>query len=87
VQDLKKSSDAYELIVNQLKEVEKNLKQANDKRDNLITNLSKLDDEFNKKNLRKLSLNFEDLQDAGEKGILFFLTEEEISFSDIKTLT
>ncbi|MBZ4341438.1 hypothetical protein LAM87_24490, partial [Mycobacterium tuberculosis] len=57
VQDLKKSSDAYELIVNQLKEVEKNLKQANDKRDNLITNLSKLDDEFNKKNLRKLSLN------------------------------
>ncbi|MFX4778175.1 hypothetical protein ABTB39_20075, partial [Acinetobacter baumannii] len=47
---------------------------------------SKLDDEYNKKNLRKLSLNFEDLQEAGEKEILFFLTEEEISFSDIKTL-
>ncbi|WP_457833247.1 hypothetical protein, partial [Staphylococcus aureus] len=61
-------------------------KQANDKRDNLITKLSKLDDEYNKKNLRKLSLNFEDLQEAGEKEILFFLTEEEISFSDIKTL-
>ncbi|MFX7021352.1 hypothetical protein ABTI29_20975, partial [Acinetobacter baumannii] len=58
----------------------------NDKRDNLITKLSKLDDEYNKKNLRKLSLNFEDLQEAGEKEILFFLTEEEISFSDIKTL-
>ena len=86
VQDLKKSSDAYELIINQLKEVETNLKQANDKRDSLITKLSKLDDEFNKKNLRKLSLNFEDLQDAGEKEILFFLTEEEISSSDIKTL-
>ncbi len=87
VQDLKKSSDAYELIVNQLKEVEKNLKQANDKRDDLITKLSKLDDEYNKKNLRKLSLNFEDLQEAGEKEILFFLTEEEIASSDIKTLT
>ncbi|NJO24746.1 MAG: hypothetical protein HC867_01605, partial [Bacteroidia bacterium] len=86
VQDLKKSSDAYEVINNQLKEVEKQLKQAKEKRDELITKISKLDDEYNKKNLRKLSLNFEDLQDAGEKEILFFLSEEDIPSSDIKTL-
>lgn len=87
VQDLKKSSDAYELIVNQIKDVEKQLQAENEKRDALITKISKLDDEYNSKNLRKLNLKFEELQEAGEQAIIEFLNEEEIASSGIQTLT
>ena len=47
VQDLKKSSDAYGLIVNQIKEIEKLLQDEKEKRDDLITRISKLDGEYN----------------------------------------
>jgi uncharacterized protein YPO0396 len=87
VQDLKKSSDAYELIVNQIKEVEQQLKDEKVKRDALITKISKLDDEYNSKNFRKLSLKFEELQAAGEQAIIEFLNEEEIASLGIQTLT
>jgi uncharacterized protein YPO0396 len=87
VQDLKKSTDAYGLIENQIKEVGKQLQTENEKRDALITRISKLDGEYNSKNLRKLNLKFEELQEAGEQAIIEFLKEEEIASSGIQTLT
>lgn len=86
VQDLKKSSDAYETIVNQLKEVEKELHDENKKRDALITKISKLDGEYNDKNLRKLKINYEELKESGEQAITEFLNDAEITLSDISTL-
>jgi uncharacterized protein YPO0396 len=87
IQDLRKSSDAYDTIVKQIAEVERQLKAENQKRDALLTMISKLEDDYNKKNLRKLSLNFDELQPAGEQTINTFLIEEEISSSPIRSLT
>lgn len=87
IQELKKSSDAYEVIEKQIKEVEEKLKKENAKRDALIENISKLDNEFNKKNLKMLNLNFDELEDAGESASISFFSEEGLSLSDIQTLS
>jgi uncharacterized protein YPO0396 len=86
IADLKKSSDKYDLIVKQITEIEKHLKIETDKKEALGIKVSKLDDEYNDKNLRKLKINFEDLQEDGEHLIIQFLSEIEISSSNIQTL-
>lgn len=87
IADLKKSSDKYDLIVKQIEEVEKQLTKETNKKEELSIRVSKLGDEYNDKNLRKLKLNFEDLKEEGEQAIIQFLTELETSPSGIKSLT
>lgn len=87
IADLKKSSDKYDLIVKQIEEVEKQLAKEISKKEELGIKVSKLDDEYNDKNLRKLKISFEDLKEDGEHAIIEFLTEIEISPSGIKLLT
>lgn len=85
--ELKKSSNAYNTIVKHLLEVEKKLTEENAKRDALLTLLSRLNGEFNKNNSRKLTLNFDDLEESGEKAIVAFLASEQISTENIQSLT
>ncbi|MBS4063050.1 MAG: AAA family ATPase [Chitinophagaceae bacterium] len=87
IQELRKSSDAYEVIVKQIKEVEEKLKKESEKRDALIKAESKLEEEFNRKNLKMLKLNFEELKDAGETASISFFSEEGLSLSEIQTLS
>ncbi|MBS1512834.1 MAG: AAA family ATPase [Bacteroidetes bacterium] len=86
IADLKKSSDKYELIVTQLKEIENQLEPEKEKKEKLGIKLSKLEDEYNAKNLKKLDISFEELNEAGEKAIKQFLAEIEISVDAIQTL-
>ncbi len=86
IQNLKKSSNGYEIIVAQLSEVEKQLKTENERNEALIRKISKLEDEYNNKNLRKFNLNFEELEESGENAIKAFFDEEEISLTAIQTL-
>lgn len=87
IQELRKSSDAYEVIVKQIKEVEEKLKKESEKRDALIKAESKLEEEFNRKNLKMLKLNFEELEDAGETASILFFSEEGLPLSEIQTLS
>lgn len=87
IADLKKSSNKYDLIVKQIEEVEKQLKTETAKKEALGITVSKLEDEFNSKNLRKLKINFEDLKEEGEQAIILFLNAIEISPSHMQSLT
>lgn len=87
IADLKKSSDKYDLIVKQITEIESQLKKEIANKETLSIKVSKLEDEYNDKNLRKLKLNFEDLKEDGEHAIIQFLTEIETSPTGIKSLT
>jgi uncharacterized protein YPO0396 len=78
VKDLKKSSDAYEVIVKQIAELDKDLEKIKKERDDLIILITNLDNEYNDKNRRKLTLDFENLLENGEKNIDEFRKEEEI---------
>ena len=79
--------DKYDLIVKQITEIESQLKKEIANKETLSIKVSKLEDEYNDKNLRKLKLNFEDLKEDGEQAIIQFLTEIETSPSGIKSLT
>ncbi len=87
VADLKKSSDTYGVIVKQITEIENLLKTSVDQKEALGIKVSKLEDEYNDKNLRKLKLDFEDLKEEGEQAIVQFLNEIESSPSSIGSLT
>lgn len=87
IQDLKKSSDAYEIIIKQIKEVEEKLKKENEKRDVLIGKISNLEGEYNTKNLKMLGLGYEDLTEAGEQASSSFLSEEDILIAETQTLS
>ncbi len=78
VQELKKSSNAYQLIVEQITELEKTLETEKTKRDDLIAKMTTFDKEFNDKNRRKLELNFDGLLERGTYAINEFLKEESI---------
>ncbi len=86
VQELKKSSSAYELIIKQIAELDNELERKKEERDGLIAKVTKLDKEYNDKNARKLSLDFETLQQKDEQAIVDFLMEEQISISNPQTL-
>ncbi len=86
VQDLKKSSNAYQLIIDQIEELDKDLEAAKRKRDDIIVLLTNLAKDFNDKNFRKLKINFDDLTEAGNLAISNFLNEQSISLVDPQTL-
>ncbi|MEP7376182.1 MAG: ATP-binding protein [Chitinophagaceae bacterium] len=87
IADLKKSSNAYDLIVSQIAGVDKKLEIENKNRDEALTRMTRLDGEYNDKNRRKLQLDFEALTDSGEQTINDFLSEQQMDVSAIQTLT
>lgn len=86
ITDLKKSSNKYDLIVKQIEEVDKQLTVETNKREKLSILLSKLEDECNGKNLRKLKVSLEELKEGAEQKIIQFLNEIDISPSEMKSL-
>lgn len=86
IDELKKSSQAYELIVGQIKEVEALLKSERDKRDELIGTIKTLEREYNDKNARLLDLDFEALTDTGTNAILAFMQEEKMDITKEQSL-
>lgn len=86
IDELKKSSQAYELIVGQIKEVETGLKSERSKRDELIGKITTLEKEYNEKSIRLLTLDFEALTGAGTQAIQAFLQEEKMDISKERSL-
>lgn len=86
IDELKKSSQAYELIVGQIKETETLLKSERNKRDELIGKITTLEKEYNEKNIRLLTLDFEALTDAGTQAIQVFLQEEKMDIGKEQSL-
>jgi uncharacterized protein YPO0396 len=82
IEDLRKSSDAYETIVNQITEVENLLTEENKKRDALLKKLSNLEHEYSEKSTKVQELIFEELTEKGEESIQAFFEEEEIRVND-----
>lgn len=86
IKDLEESSDAYRLIVEQIEEVNPKIAKTVKRRDDIIAKLTKLDEEFNQKNFRKLSIEFDALTQEGERIIELFFKEESFDFTEIKTI-
>lgn len=82
IDELKKSSKAYELIIGQIKKVETLLNSERDKRDDLVGKIKTLEKEYNDKNGRLLKIDFEDLTEAGTVIIQTFLKDEDIYISN-----
>lgn len=86
VRELEESSDLYKTIAKQIEEIKGKLVEAVENRDLLIKKLTKHENDYNQKNLRKLQINFEDLTDKGNEAIENFLKEQLFSVDNIKTL-
>lgn len=82
IDDLRKSSNAYELIVKQIAEIDLSLHSEKLKRDALLKKLTNLETSYNQKNTKLLSLSFEDLTEAGTLVIETFLNDEDIYISN-----
>ncbi|RAI97679.1 uncharacterized protein YPO0396 [Chitinophaga skermanii] len=76
--ELKKSSHAYEQIVELIKDTERILQLEHAKRDRLVGEIKTLNDEYINKNARLLSLDFKALSDTGSRSIQRFLQEEKL---------
>ncbi len=87
VEELKKSSDAYQVIINQIEIVAKQLKVENYRNEELIKKINKLEIDYNNRNQRKLSLYFDELQETGEKTIIEFFSAENILLAETQTLS
>lgn len=86
IDELKKSSKAYELIVEQIRQLEALVKLERDKRDDLIGKIKTLEKEFSDKNARSLEIDFDALTDIGETAILAFLQAEDMDISKEQSL-
>lgn len=87
IDELKKSSDVYEAIDKQIKEVEILLKAENKKRDDLIRKVSNLEKEHEDKSSKLLTLDFEILTDIGTQSVQAFLEKEELNIKSDEGLT
>lgn len=87
IDELKKSSDAYEAIDKQIKEAEVILKSENKKRDDLIRKVSNLEKEYKDKNSKLLALDFEALTEIGIQSVEAFLEKEELNIKSDEGLT
>jgi uncharacterized protein YPO0396 len=85
VEELKASSDAYQVIVKQLEKVDAALIKAKAENEDVIKKLTKLEGDYNNKNHKKLSINFDDLTDAGAKACEAFLASVNLSTASVKT--
>jgi uncharacterized protein YPO0396 len=86
VEDLKKSSDKYQTVINQLKQVDEKLKEKRDTRDGYVGDISKLDHDFNEKNQRLLNINTEDLTNEGVTAIREFISARSFKNSEPASL-
>lgn len=82
IDELKKSSHAYELIVAQIDKLEASLTSERNKRDELIGKIKTLEKECKDKNDKLLTLDFESLTDVGVQSIQAFLEKEELNISN-----
>lgn len=86
VVELKKSSNAYQTILDQIEQTEKKLGDSNKKRDEIIRQLTNLENDFNQSNLKKLKILFDGLTENGTAAIEIFLKEESLNSDKINTL-
>ncbi len=82
IDNLKKSSNAYELIIKQINAIDASLNSEKLSRDTLLRKLTNLETSYNQKNTKLLSLGFEDLTEAGTLVIETFLKDEDIYISN-----
>jgi hypothetical protein len=78
IDELKKSSDKYQTISAQLEEVDEALVIQRKANNEGIKKLNNLENDCNAKNLRKLSIQFDELTDEGDKAIISFVNIEKI---------
>jgi uncharacterized protein YPO0396 len=83
IEELQTSSNAYLTIVAQLAEVEKEIEVQKKKHLAIAKELTLLEKDYNDKNKRKLTLDFEGLSPEGEAAINSFFENEALSVSDI----
>ena len=76
VKELEKSSDVYNTIVSQLKKVEGDLSEMNEKKEKEIKKIASLEIEFNQRNLRKLKIECKELSAVESNQISQFIFEE-----------
>lgn len=86
IDELKKSSQAYELIDRQIKETEAVLKSERDKRDDLIGRIKTMEKDYKDKISRLIKIDFEALTDTGALAIQAFLKEEKMDISNEQNL-
>lgn len=86
IEELKKSSDKYQTISTQLEEVDKELGTKRKANNESIKKLSNLENDCNAKNIRKLSIQFDELTDEGNKAIINFILVEKIKNSKPENL-
>jgi uncharacterized protein YPO0396 len=84
VEELKTSSDAYQVIVKQLEQVEAALKKAKDENEAIIKKLTKLEEDYNRKNRKKLSIDLDGLTAEGTKACEEFLASVNLSIASVK---
>lgn len=86
VDELKKSSNAYQTILDQIERTEKELDVSGKKRDEVIRRLTKLDNDFTQSNFKKLKIKFEELTENGITIIEQFLKDESLNRDKINNL-
>lgn len=83
---LKKSSGAYDLIVQQIQELERILVSDGEERDKLIKQINTLENKYNANNQRKLELVFDELSIEANQAIMVFLEQASMRFDDISSI-
>lgn len=86
IEELKTSSDKYQTICKQLDIIVAHSKLKAETKDLYIKKITTLENDFNQKNKRKISIQFSDLTDDGNKAIQGFITNESIKGNDPETL-
>ena len=86
VEDLKKSNDKYQTIINQLRLVDEAIKIKRQTRDGYVGDIRTLDFEYNAKNQRLLNINTEELTSEGITAIQQFISDHSFKRNDPKSL-
>ena len=79
IEELKTSSDQYNTIVSQLTEVEKNLKTKRNEKEGYIRKISTIGQDYNQKNQKRFTIQFDGLTDKGTETIRQFCAAEKIN--------
>jgi uncharacterized protein YPO0396 len=79
IDELVNSSDKYQSIISQLEEVDTKLQNKRSIKEKLIKNITKLEQQENEKNLRKLDIQFDELSDKGAIEIEDFAKDQSVT--------
>lgn len=77
IENLKSSSDKYKTLSAQLETLEKALSEKKTQKDKLVREEGNLDNELNRKNERKLKIDFDGLTEEGATAIEHFLGSDQ----------